>query len=67
MTIDGAVSKPTFDALRAFLKSDELIDLIYTIAYYNGIVRLLASLEVDVEPSYAPYLEYFRCRDEDSG
>jgi hypothetical protein len=29
------------------------------IAFYNGVVRLLGSLEIDVEDSYAPYLEEF--------
>jgi alkylhydroperoxidase family enzyme len=59
MTVGGAISKPTFEALRGFLNNSLIVDLVVTIAHYNGIVRLLASLEVDVEDSYLPYLEKF--------
>jgi hypothetical protein len=41
------------------MKNDEIVDLVYVIAHYNGIVRLLASLQVDVEPEYLPYLQQF--------
>ena len=30
-----------------------------TIAFYNGVVRLLASLQIDVEDKYLGYLEEF--------
>lgn len=57
MTVDGAISASTFAQLREFLDNALLVDLTVVIAHYNGIVRLLASLEVDVEESYLPYLE----------
>lgn len=59
MTVDGAISAATFESLRSFLDNALLIDLVVTISHYNGVVRLLASLGVDVEDSYLPYLEKF--------
>lgn len=59
MTIDGGVSAKTFAELKTFLDNALIVDLIATIAHYNGVVRLLASLEVDVEDEYLPYLKKF--------
>ena len=59
MTVDGAISATTFEQLRAFLDNALLVDLVVTISHYNGVVRLLASLQVDVEESYIPYLKKF--------
>jgi alkylhydroperoxidase family enzyme len=59
MTLDGAISEQTFNKLQSFLDNAAIIDLVYAIAHYNGIVRLLASLQVDVEPEYQPYLDKF--------
>jgi hypothetical protein len=28
-----------------------------TVAFYNGVVRLLNTLQIDVEPEYQQYLE----------
>jgi hypothetical protein len=30
-----------------------------TIAFYNGVVRLLATMQIDVEAEYLPYLGEF--------
>lgn len=59
VTLDMAVSKETFDALRAHLDNERLVDLTMTIAFYNGVVRLLGTLEIDVEDDYRHYLEEF--------
>jgi alkylhydroperoxidase family enzyme len=59
MTRDLAVSDATFAALRAELDNERLVDLVMTIAVYNGVVRLLATLRIDVEPEYQRYLEEF--------
>jgi hypothetical protein len=32
---------------------------VMTISFYNGVVRLLATLELDVEEEYLPYLDEF--------
>jgi alkylhydroperoxidase family enzyme len=59
MTRDLAISDATFAALRAELDNERLVDLVMTIAVYNGVVRLLATLQIDVEPEYQRYLEEF--------
>ncbi|HYF08914.1 MAG TPA: carboxymuconolactone decarboxylase family protein [Acetobacteraceae bacterium] len=53
------ISEPTFEALRAHLDNERLVDLVVTISFYCAVVRLLASLAIDVEPEYQPYLEQF--------
>lgn len=59
MTVDLAVSDQTFSVLRGHLDHERLSDLILTIAFYNGVVRLLGALQIDVEESYQPYLDEF--------
>jgi alkylhydroperoxidase family enzyme len=59
MTLDLAVTDETFAALRAELDNERLVDLVMTIAVYNGVVRLLATLQIDVEPEYQHYLDVF--------
>ena len=59
MTRDGAVGEETFAALETELCREHLLDLIITIAFYNGVVRVLASTAMDVEDSYMPYLDQF--------
>lgn len=59
MTRDLAVSEATFAELSASLDRERLLDLIMTIAFYNGVVRVLASLAIDVEPEYQRYLDEF--------
>jgi alkylhydroperoxidase family enzyme len=59
MTSDLAVTEATFAALRKALDEERMVDLVITISFYNAVVRLLASLEIDVEPEYERYLEAF--------
>jgi alkylhydroperoxidase family enzyme len=59
MTEDGAMTQATFDALRKDLDNECIVDLVVTIGFYNAVVRVLASLEVDVEPDYQRYLDQF--------
>jgi len=59
MTTDLAVSDATFAALEARMERADLIDLIVTIGFYCGVVRILGSLEIDVEDDYAPWLQRF--------
>ena len=59
MTLDGAVSEATFAALKAELDNECLVDLIVTTGFYNGVVRILESLQIDVEEEYLLYLEEF--------
>jgi alkylhydroperoxidase family enzyme len=59
MTTGLSVSDKTFAALRQQLDDERLTDLMVTIAFYNGLVRLLETMQVDVEEDYLPYLEEF--------
>jgi len=57
ITRAGKMSADTFAALQTHLPNEQLVDLIVSIAFYNAVVRVLASLEIDVEPEYQPYLD----------
>lgn len=59
MTDDKAMSDATFAALHKELDNDRLMELIIAIATYNGVIRILNTLQIDVEDSYKPYLEKF--------
>lgn len=59
LTKDLKISDATFAGLQKELSRQDLADLILSIAYYNAVVRVLASFEVDVEDSYMQYLEKF--------
>jgi alkylhydroperoxidase family enzyme len=59
MTLDLAMSDESFAALREHLDNERLVDLVMTIAFYNGVVRLLATLGIDVEDDYRRYLDEF--------
>lgn len=59
MTVEGAMSDSTFATLTKSLDNECLTDLVITIAFYCGVVRLLATLQIDVEPEYQHYLEEF--------
>ncbi len=53
------VKETTFAALQETLGPEHIIDLIFTISFYCGFVRLTGSLGIEVEPSYLVYLERF--------
>ncbi|NKB55886.1 MAG: carboxymuconolactone decarboxylase family protein [Alphaproteobacteria bacterium] len=57
MTNDLKFSDETYDTLRAHLSEAHILDLIMTIAFYNGVVRLLGALEIDVEPEFQSELD----------
>ena len=57
MTQDLAMSDATYAALEQALGREKLIDLIMAVAFYNAVVRLLGTLQIDVEPEYRKYLE----------
>jgi alkylhydroperoxidase family enzyme len=53
----GAMTGATFGTLQAVLGNEQVVDLTITIAFYCAVVRVLATLQIDVEPDYMPYLE----------
>jgi alkylhydroperoxidase family enzyme len=59
MTRELAVADDTFAVLRQGLDDERLTDLLITIAYYNGLVRLMAAMQIDVEDEYRVYLDKF--------
>ncbi len=59
LTRDIALSDETFATLKQHLDNERLVDLFCAIANYNGIVRMLAALQIDVEPECLLYLEKF--------
>ncbi len=59
LTTGTHVSDATFAALRAGLDHERVVDLIVTIGFYCGVVRVLGALQVDVEPESQHYLTDF--------
>ena len=59
MSTELAISDATFAHLRADLDTERLTDLVLTIAFYCAVVRVLATLQIDVEDEYLPYLKQF--------
>ena len=57
ITADGAMAVGTFAALQAALGNEQVVDLTITISFYNAVVRVLGTLQIDVEPDYMPYLQ----------
>jgi alkylhydroperoxidase family enzyme len=55
----GDLSDQTYAALKAELNDEQIVDLVMTISFYCGVVRLLAALQIDVEEDYAHYLVEF--------
>ena len=59
MTTSLKVSDATFATLQQGLDNESLLDLVMTISFYNGVVRLLATMQIDVEDDYLHYLDEF--------
>ena len=59
MTQNLAMSDATYAELAKSFGAALLIDLTLTIGFYNAVVRILATLQIDVEPDYQPYLDKF--------
>lgn len=59
MTQQGAMTDASFSALQAALGNEQVVDLTLTIGFYNAVVRVLATLQIDVEDEYMPYLRQF--------
>jgi alkylhydroperoxidase family enzyme len=59
MTVDGGMSDATFAKLQSSLGNELVVDLSMVIAFYNAVVRMLATLRIDVEPEYQPYLDKY--------
>lgn len=58
-TTTGALGEQTVTALARHLDDERLVELVLILAHYAGVIRVLESLEIDVEEDYAGYLEEF--------
>jgi alkylhydroperoxidase family enzyme len=59
LTVQPSLSDGTFIELKNGLDNQQLVDLLMTISFYAGVVRLLAALQIDVEDDYMQYLQEF--------
>ena len=59
LTAQPNLSDATFAKLRSALDDERIVDLVLTISFYCGVVRLLAALQIEVEDDYLHYLQEF--------
>jgi alkylhydroperoxidase family enzyme len=59
ITVGPAVSEAAFAELRTHFSDEHLTDLVITMSFYSAVVRFLATMQIDVEPEYQPYLNRF--------
>jgi alkylhydroperoxidase family enzyme len=59
MTTDIQGSQEAFDIVSAELGEEHTVDLLLVISFYNAVVRMLYTLEIDVEDEYLPLLDEF--------
>lgn len=55
----GGMTGETFAALQAHFDGERMVDLTVTASFYCAVVRTLATLQIDVEPDYQPYLDAY--------
>ena len=59
MTRDIGMSEATFAEIKQHLSDEHMTDLVLTIAFYCAVVRLLATMKIDNEPSYKEVLKQY--------
>lgn len=57
MTDEGRMSAETYAAIAQALDHERMVELTMIVAFYCAVVRLLGTLEIDVEESYQPHLD----------
>ena len=57
ITTDMRMSEANWAFLEGRLGRARLVDLVIVVSFYSAVVRILGTLQVDVEPEYAGYLE----------
>ena len=62
LTEDRAVPTDVWDRLASRMSPGRLVDFVIVAAFYSMVVRVLGTLEIDVEPDYQGYLETFPLR-----
>jgi alkylhydroperoxidase family enzyme len=59
MTQDLTITDSTFDGLRRRLTSAQIVDLVGLVSFYNGAVRVMRALQIDLEPHLIGFFERF--------
>lgn len=59
LTNDLVLPEALFDVLAGAMPADHLVDLLVAIGEYNGLVRVMAAIEIDLEPEYLTFLDRF--------
>jgi alkylhydroperoxidase family enzyme len=53
------MSEATFAEIKRHLSDEEMVDLVLTIAFYCAVVRVLATMKIDNEPTYKEVLAQY--------
>jgi len=53
------MSEVTFAEIKTHLSDEHMVDLVLTIAFYCGVVRVLATMKIDNEPTYKEVLQQY--------
>ncbi len=59
MAAGGEMRAETFAELEAAVGRSLMVEYVIAIAFYCAVVRILASLDIEVEPEYQTYLDRF--------
>src|SRR5580765_3467546 len=59
MVRDLGMSDATFAEIKQHLSNEHMTDLVLTIAFYCGVVRVLATMKIDNEPQYKEVLKQY--------
>jgi hypothetical protein len=59
MVRELAMSDTTFAEIKKELSDEHMTDLVLIIAYYCGVVRVLATMKIDNEPYYKEVLQQY--------
>ncbi len=59
MARNVSMSDATFAEIKQHLSNEHMTDLVLTIAFYCGVVRVLATMKIDNEPQYKEVLNQY--------
>ncbi len=59
MARELAMSEVTFAEIKRHLSDEEMVDLVLTVAFYCAVVRVLATMKIDNEPTYKEVLAQY--------
>ncbi|OLT15458.1 carboxymuconolactone decarboxylase [Pseudonocardia sp. CNS-139] len=62
ITTDMKMSEDLWAYLEKELGRSRVVDLVIVVAFYSAVVRILGTLQIDVEPDYQQYLDRFPLR-----